>query len=129
MSKEIKDIPQDFKIWYIAESRKQPQSETFKEWKRRGQQLCYEVAHTEGYQEAAEAAYRHLFGRSITAHSNHAALAIQWDATGRVWKVLEDAGISIEPGPMGDKTFSLIKENGDKEQVLLGDWIIKDQAG
>lgn len=84
----------------------------------------------DGYQNGAKAEYlRHLSGRSITAQPNHAALAIQWDASGRVWKVLDDAGISIEPGPMGDKTFSLIKENGDKEQVLPGDWIIKDQAG
>lgn len=60
MSNDLKGIPQDFKIWYIAESRKQPQSETFKEWKRRGQESCYEVAYTEGFQDAAEAAYRRL---------------------------------------------------------------------
>lgn len=60
MSTENKDIPQDFKRWYIAESKEQPNSEAFKEWTRRGQKLCYEVAYTEGFEEGAEAAYRHL---------------------------------------------------------------------
>lgn len=54
------EIPRNYKVWYIAESRKQPQSEAFKEWKRRGQEICYEVAYTEGFEDAAEAAYRHL---------------------------------------------------------------------
>lgn len=53
-------IEMAFKIWYIAESRKEPTSEAFKEWKSRGQQLCYEVAYTEGYQDAAEASYEKL---------------------------------------------------------------------
>lgn len=53
-------IPQDFKIWYLSESRKGTNSEAFKEWKRRGQELCYEVAYSEAYENASEAAFRHL---------------------------------------------------------------------
>lgn len=53
-------IPEEFKIWYLAESRKPIISKAYEEWKRRGQQLCYEVAYTEGYEDASEAVFRHL---------------------------------------------------------------------
>jgi hypothetical protein len=58
-SKEI-EIPKEFKIWFIGQSHKELISQAYKEWTRRGQRLCYEVAYTEGYQDASEAAYRHL---------------------------------------------------------------------
>jgi len=59
-SKDSIEIQQDIKTWYISESHKPLTHECFKEWVRRGQKTCYEVAYTDGYQEASEAMYRKL---------------------------------------------------------------------
>lgn len=56
-------IPEELRIWYIGQSHKELTSNAYKEWIRRGQKLCYEVAYSEGYEDASEAVYRKLTER------------------------------------------------------------------
>lgn len=58
--KTEQEVPEEIKIWFIRLSRKKLTSNAFKEWERRGQQLCYEVAYSEGYEDASEAMYQKL---------------------------------------------------------------------
>jgi len=54
------EIPTDIKVWFIKQSHAHLTHPTYKEWERRGQKLCYEVAYADGYQEASEAMYHRM---------------------------------------------------------------------
>lgn len=57
---QSRPIPEEIKIWFIKQSHAPLTHRTYKEWARRGQELCYEVAYADGYQEASEAMYHRM---------------------------------------------------------------------
>lgn len=100
-------MPAELKEWFISESHNAPSSKAYKEWSRRDQSECFEVARTEGYQDASEA----MHDRIATAASKNFE-TLHW--------LIHDTAYEISIGKLGKAQEILLKAD-QLSHVMVND--------
>lgn len=114
---QSKSIPEETKIWFIKQSHAPLTHRTYKEWARRGQELCYEVAYADGYQEASEAMY-HRMAEEIEA-LKAALIDIRDNSDGKLCREDRSRMHSIAAKALEQYSSPKIAESGDKENKTV----------